>query len=109
MESDNLIEIASKWNLTFPATRAGYDNSPWRSGFETKGHIPSFDLHVKLLATNGTLAWFGLSDGTAFWGHLANFKEEGGTSGHGYSWKKSGKAKEPTERQKVRKDLTDED
>jgi hypothetical protein len=36
--------------------------------------LPSLNLGVELLVTDGIVAWFLLDSGTTFFGHLANFE-----------------------------------
>lgn len=72
---DNLISVVSRYRLTLPSVRQGYDVLPWRFGGNRKGRLPSFDMEVTLLCTNGVVAWFLREDGSTFWGHLGNFVE----------------------------------
>lgn len=107
MKEDNLIALVTKYRLTLPGTRAGYDVLPWRACGEKRGTIPSLNIHCRIICTNGIVAWFVNGDGTTFWGHLSNFIEHKRPPGVCAFWKVGAerKPREKTERQKREEEL----
>lgn len=75
-DGSGLLELSAKYKISFPESRLGYDKLLWRNGKLKEGMLPTFDLPVRLLATNEVVAWFLLTDETTFWGHLSNFKAD---------------------------------
>lgn len=100
MKEDNLIALVTKYRLTLPGTRAGYDVLPWRSSHEVQGTIPSLDIICRMLCTNGVVAWFARGDDSTFWGHASNFVADPVEKGF-----VPRKKREKTERQKREEEL----
>ena len=101
-DTESLLAVVTRYRLTLPQARVGYDVLQWRHGKGAKGRIPSFDYAATLLCTNGVVAWFRLEDDTVFWGHLAAFVEDKGEGG-GYAGPRrpSGKPRPKSKRQQL--------
>lgn len=70
-DGQNLIDVMREFNITLPRNAA-----EWRRA-DARGTLPAFNHTVRVLATDGVVAWFLLGDGrTTFFGHLAAFVPE---------------------------------
>lgn len=67
---DALISILRDFNLTLPRNAM-----EWRVPLEeTRGYIQGITIgSVRLLCTDGIVAWFGHSDGSTLFGHMQHF------------------------------------
>lgn len=75
---DGLIDLMARYRLTLPRNAADWRRAYGKDGADVTGELPGIASgKVKLLCTDGLLAWFLLGDGeTVLWGHLANFVED---------------------------------
>lgn len=75
---NDLIRVMERYRLTLPRNAAEWRVAYGPNGSNIFGDMPGItNGKVRLLCTDGLMAWFLLGDGeTVLWGHLANLVVE---------------------------------
>lgn len=71
---DDLIGVMARYNLTLPRNAAEWRVAYGKDGQDVRGELRGIVTgEVRLLCTDGVVAWFVLGDGeTVLFGHLGN-------------------------------------